>query len=239
MKKILFTLSTALIFSITPAMAMDAASISKLINARSAFDNKSYDDAIKYYEELLDKDVLSNEDRNEALYRLGVCYENEDEPRDAAYFYGEYVRINRINAENYKQALYKAGEMNLVNATGRRDQSYARFAVVYFNTFIELFPTDERATKVQDKIDFARDLNAEYHYSQFGKYYFRHENYCGAFIAFEDSLAASDKFTQEILAYAKECQSDKTCRQEVQECSEKFELSNIAELKVFKFSKLD
>lgn len=232
MKNLSFGILTFLLVIQNPVMGMDPSSIGDLINARSAFDSKDYEKAIEYYEGLIDRDVLSDEDRNEALYRLGVSYENEAEPREAAYFYGEYVRINRSSEAFYKEALFKAGKMNLANATGQRDQSYTKFAIIYLNTFVELYPGDERANEAQANIDQARDLNAEFHFSQYGSYYFRHKKYCGAFISFEDSLNASPKYLEEITSYTNECQSNKGCRDEVLECIEKFQLENIDALKI-------
>lgn len=214
--------------------AMDTASQKTLNQARAAFDQKEYDEAIEKYESLLESDVLSNDDRNEAIFRLGVSYEKEEETRDAAYFYGEFVRINRINHPDFKEALFKAGQMNLQNANGKKGQSFSRSAILYFSHFLELYSDDTRAPSIETSIMRARDYIAEYHYSQFGRYYFRHDNYCGAFIAFDDSLNASEKYLEEIIEYAQDCQKDNSCRKAMKSCFEKFGLDHISSLEVIK-----
>ena len=80
----------------------------------------------------------------------------------------------------------------------------------------------------------AENYIAEYHYSQFGRYYFRHGNYCGAFIAFDDSLEASEKYLEDIIRYAQNCQKRKSCRTRMKSCFEEFSLDHISSLEVIR-----
>jgi outer membrane protein assembly factor BamD (BamD/ComL family) len=214
--------------------ASDDVTEKSLTRARVAFEQQDYETAIEKYESLLESDVLSNDDRNEALYRLGISYEKEEEIRDAAYFYGEFVRINRMDHPNFKEALYKAGSMNLMNATGKKDQSFSRSAILYFSHFLELFFEDERASRAEQGIERANDYIAEFHYSQHATLSFKKDNYCGAFISFNDSLEASDKYLEEIIVYAQDCQRDKSCRKAMKSCFEIFGLDHISAFEVIK-----
>ena len=229
---LLWALGQAKAESAESAESNDPKTMENIIKARRAFEAKNFDDSIKYYELVIGDDSISNEIQSEAYLNLGKSYENEDEIRDAAYFYGEFVRKTKMSHQDFSQALFKAGELNFKNADPEKDQGFTEMAIFYLSNFLELFPENELVQDAIEKVAISRDINAEYHYSQFGKYYFRHDNFCGAFIAFEDSLSSSEKFKSDIINYANDCKSSKRCSKEIKECSARFKLRNIDALKV-------
>ena len=74
MKKLLLLIILIGVYS-QLSSATDSINQISLIQARTAFDQKKYDDAIKKYEDILESDVLSVDERNDVVYRLGVSYE--------------------------------------------------------------------------------------------------------------------------------------------------------------------
>ena len=71
------------------------------------------------------------------------------ESRDAAYFYGEFVRMNQVDHPNFKEALYKAGQMNFKNANGSKGQSFSRSVILYFTHYLELYSDDPKISSIE------------------------------------------------------------------------------------------
>lgn len=231
-------LKTAILFFVifNTCFAQEVKTLENLVKARQAFDAKDFKRAIQYYELVISDDSITDEIQSESYIKLADAYEQREEFRDSAYFYGEFVRTTKMTSPEFENALYKAGVMNARMSHPKRDQGYSDMAIFYLTHYLELYPTGDFIDEAQTKIANAHDVKAEFHFEQFGTYYYRHDNYCGAFISFDDSLESSDKFKTDIVEYTKQCKASKDCSEELVECSTRFDLSNINGLGIFNFS---
>lgn len=229
--------STILFFVIlNSSFAQEVKTLENLVKARQSFSEKDFKRAIQYYELVISDDSITDEIQRESFLKLADAYEQREEIRDSAYFYGEFVRTTKMTSPDFENALYKAGLMNARMSHPKRDQGYSDMAIFYLTHYLELYPSGDFIDEAQTKIENAHDVKAEFHFEQFGTYYYRHDNYCGAFIAFDDSLESSDKFKADIVDYTNQCKVSKKCSEELVECSTRFDLSNISGLGIFNFT---